>query len=71
MKKTIKNLLEQFALFIVLIAFTIAFFRTESYVLHVLGLVAFVLSVRTFMVILDNGISLYIDIKFINKNYRK
>lgn len=71
MKKTIKNLMEQFALFIVLIGFTIAFFRTESYVLHVLGLFTFVLSVRTFMVILDNGISLYIDIKFINKNYRK
>lgn len=67
MKNQINQTIEQLLVFIVLVVFTVAFFKTESSTMWTIGLLFFCLAFRTLMFFLNSLVSIYIDIKFLGK----
>jgi len=69
-KNQINQTIEQLLVFIILVVFTVAFFKTDSGTMWAVGLLFFCLSFRTLMFFLNNLVSIYIDIKFLGKTLR-
>jgi|GEM_PF-6762451 len=65
MKKQIQETAEQLIILLVLIVFTVIFFKTESPTMWAIGLLLFCLTIKVLMLLVNNLISIYIDVKFI------
>lgn len=71
MKKQIQETAEQLIILLVLIVFTVIFFKTESPTMWAIGLLLFCLTIKVLMLLVNNLISIYIDVKFILPSKKK
>ena len=71
MKKQIQETAEQLIILLVLIVCTVIFFKTESPTMWAIGLLLFCLTIKVLMLLVNNLISIYIDVKFILPSKKK